>query len=60
MLLIAGDHVPEIPLLEVAGSVNAVPAQTAATCVNVGVVCAFTVTVICAVVAHSPAAGVNV
>ena len=56
----AGDQVPVIPLSEVAGSVNAVPLQMGPTCVNVGVVFGVMVTVIVAVVAHSPAAGVKV
>ena len=60
VLLIAGDHVPVIPLLEVAGSVNDPPLQMAATWVNVGTVGWFTVTVMVAVVAQTPAAGVKV
>ena len=56
----AGDQVPSILLVEVVGSVNAVPLQMGPTCVNVGVVFGVMVTVIVAVVAHSPAAGVKV
>ena len=56
----AGDQVPSILLVEVVGSVNAVPLQIGPTCVNVGVVFGVMVTVIVAVVAHSPAAGVKV
>jgi hypothetical protein len=52
VLLIAGDHVPVIPLLDVVGRVNVPPLQIAATCVNVGVTDALTVTVIVVVVAH--------
>ena len=38
MLFNAGDHVPEIPLLEVVGkAVNVALAHEDATCVNVGV-----------------------
>jgi hypothetical protein len=52
VLLIAGDHVPVYPLLDVVGSVKVPPLHIAATCVNVGVTGWFTVTVIVAVVAH--------
>lgn len=51
-LLMAGLHVPTIPLLEVVGSVNAVPKQTGWICVNVGAVPLFTVTVMVVVDAH--------
>lgn len=37
VLLAAGLHVPEIPLLEVSGSVNDSPEQIAGSCVNAGV-----------------------
>ena len=60
VLLIAGDHVPAIPLLDVVGSVNAPPLHMLGTCVNVGVVGWLTVTVIVAVEAHEPVAGVKV
>ena len=57
----AGLHVPGIPLLDVVGSTGAAdPLQIAGTAVNVGVTCGLTVTVSVAVVAHCPAAGVNV
>ena len=61
VLFKAGDHVPVIPFKEVVGSAAiAVPAQTAGTGVNVGVVAGLTVIVSVVVVAHCPAAGVNV
>jgi hypothetical protein len=44
----------------VVDKLSASPEQIAATCVNVGVTGWLTVTVIVAVVAHCPAAGVNV
>jgi hypothetical protein len=47
-------------LFEVVGKVNVTPLQIGATCVNVGVVCGFTVTVIVAVEAQALAAGVKV
>ena len=60
VLLIAGDHVPVISLFEVVGNADKVtPEQTAATCVNVGVGFGVTEIVIFAIVAHSPAVGVN-
>ena len=60
-LLIAGDHVPVIPLFEVVGNAaNVAPEQIAATCANVGVTFGFTVIVIVAVVAHNPEVGVKV
>jgi hypothetical protein len=54
VVLIAGVHVPVIAGLFVddVGSVNVPPLQIGATCVNVGVTGAFTVTLIVAVVAH--------
>jgi hypothetical protein len=53
VLLIAGDHVPVIPLLDVVGNAaNVAPEQIAATCVNVGVTIGLTVIVIVAVEAH--------
>ena len=60
VLSIAGDQVPVMLLFDVVGKVNDPPLQIAATCVNVGVVGWFTVTVIVAVVAHRPAVGVKV
>jgi hypothetical protein len=57
----AGDQVPVITLVDVVGKAAIVaPEQTAATCVNVGVVLGVTVMVIVAVLAHNPAVGVNV
>jgi hypothetical protein len=60
VLLIAGDHVPEIPFVEIVGNVNAPPLQIGAIALNVGSTGWLTVTVIVAVVAHRPAVGVNV
>ena len=61
VLFNAGDHVPEIPLLEVVGkAVKVALAQEDATVVNVGVTIGFTVMVIVAVFAHNPAVGVKV
>lgn len=59
VLSIAGLHVPEIPLLDIAGSVNEVPEQTAGICVNAGVSW-LTITVIVVVDAHCPVFGVKV
>ena len=57
----AGAHVPVTPLLEVVGSgAKVAPEQIGATAVNVGVTFGLTVIVKVAVVAHCPAAGVNV
>ena len=44
----------------VGNAANVAPEQTAATCVNVGVVFGVTVMVIVAVFAHNPAVGVKV
>ena len=53
VLLIVGDQVPVIALVEVVGNAaNVVPEQIAATCVKVGVGFGFTVIVMVAVVAH--------
>ena len=61
VLLIAGLHVPVMPLLEVVGRLNVLPVQIAVTWVKSGVTFpAFTVTVIVAVVAHCPVDGVKV
>jgi hypothetical protein len=60
VLLIAGDHVPFIPFNEAVGRVNDPPLQIGATCVNVGVMFGFTVTLIVVVVAQAPVAGVKV
>jgi len=57
----AGAHAPVIPLLEVVGSaVRVAPEQIGATALNVGVIFGLTVIVNVVVVAHWPAAGVNV
>lgn len=60
VVFIAGDHVPVMPLFDVAGSVNDVPEHTGAICVKVGVMIGFTVIVNVVIVAHSPVVGVNV
>ena len=53
VLLIAGAQIPVIPLFDIVGNAGKVdPEQIAATCVNVGIVFGFTITVIIAVVAH--------
>lgn len=59
-MLMAGDQVPVIPSLELVGKEKEPPEQIGSTCVKVGVTLGFTVTVIGAVVAHWPAAGVKV
>jgi hypothetical protein len=60
-LFIAGDQVPVTALVEVVGNAAIVaPEQTVATCVKVGVALGVTVMVIVAVLAQSPAVGVNV
>ena len=57
----AGAQIPVIPLLEVVGSgVNVAPEHIGAIAVNVGVTLVFTVIANVTVVAHCPAAGVNV
>ena len=61
LLTVDGDHVPVTPLLEVVGKTGAAePLHIGAGVVNVGTVCGVTVTVSVAVVAQSPAVGVNV
>ena len=61
MLIVAGAHVPEMPLVEVRGSASGVaPTQYGPSWVNTGAICASTTTVMAAVVAHCPAAGVKV
>ena len=61
MLLIAGDHVPVIPLFDVVGKALIVaPEQNVPTGSKVGVVFGVIVIVNAAVVAHCPAVGVNV
>ena len=61
VLLKTGDQVPVIPSLDVVGrDVSVVPEHIGATAVNVGVILGLTVIVNVVVVAHCPAAGVNV
>ena len=61
LLTVAGLHVPLIPLLDVAGSTGvADPLHIGAIGLKVGVILELTVTVAVVVVAHCPAAGVNV
>ena len=61
VLLIAGLHVPVMPFLDVVGRAGIVaPEQYGPTAANVGVTLGLTVIVNVAVVAHSPAVGVNV
>ncbi len=60
VLFTAGDHDPVILFVDVVGSVIVPPLQIGAIWVNVGVTGAPTVTVIVAVVAQVPAAGVKV
>ncbi len=60
VLLVVGVQVPLIPSLDVNGRVNVPPEQIGATWVNVGVVKAFTVTLIVVVFAHCPTVGVKV
>ena len=45
-MLIAGDHVPDIPLFEFAGNVSGSPMQIGATGLNIGVVSALIAMVI--------------
>ena len=61
MLIVAGDHVPGMPLVDVVGSVAGVaPTQYCGMTGNVGVTGALTVTLIVACKAHWPADGVKV
>jgi hypothetical protein len=61
VLFSAGDQAPVIPFVDVVGNGDSVaPEQIGATGVNVGVTLELTVIVNDAVVAHCPAAGVNV
>ena len=60
VLIVAGLHVPVIPLLDVVGNAGAVLFwQSGAICVNVGVTSEVTVMLNDAFVAHCPAAGVK-
>lgn len=61
LLTVAGDHVPGMPFVDVAGSVGAVvPEQNAGICVNAGVTTGFTVMLIVVDVAQKLPFGVNV
>jgi hypothetical protein len=61
LLTVAGDHVPVIPFVEVAGKTGAVdPEHIGAIAANVGTAFGFTVTINVVVVAHCPAFGVKV
>ena len=60
VLIVAGLHVPVIPLLDVVGNAGAVLFwQSGPICVNVGVTSEVTVMLNDAFVAHCPAAGVK-
>jgi hypothetical protein len=61
LLTVAGFHIPVIPFVDVVGSTGAVaPIQIGLTAVNVGVMLELTVTSNVVLIAHCPAAGVNV
>jgi hypothetical protein len=60
LLFTAGNQVPVMLFVEVAGKVNVPPAHIGATCVKIGVTGVFTTTVKVAVVAHGFPVGVNV
>jgi hypothetical protein len=60
LLLMAGTHVPVIPLFDVVGNVKVPPTHIPEIWVNTGITGWLTVTVIIAVVAHTPAEGVKV
>ena len=61
VLIVAGLHVPVIPLLDVAGREGAALFwHNGPICVNAGTTCVLMVTLSVAVVAHCPAFGVNV
>ena len=61
MLIVAGLHVPVIPLVDVVGNAGAVLFwHNGPIAANVGVICGLIVTLSDAVVAHCPAAGVKV
>ena len=59
-LLIAGDQIPAMPLLDVAGRLKLPPAQMGGTCVKVGVWVGFTGTVIVVETAQGCAAALGV
>ena len=61
MLIVAGLHVPVIPLLDVVGNTGAVLFwQSGPIAVNEGVICGLMVMLNGAVIAHCPAFGVKV
>ena len=61
VLIVAGFHVPVIPLVDVAGRTGAeLFWQSGPICVKAGVTLGVTVTVKVVVAAHCPAVGVNV
>ena len=61
MLIVAGLHVPVMPLFDVVGRTGAVLFwHNGPIAVNNGVICGFITIVSVAVIAHWPAAGVNV
>ena len=61
VLIVAGDQVPVIPLVELAGSAGATEfRQSGPIWANEGRTAGVTMIVRVAVVAHSPASGVNV
>src|SRR4030095_5866057 len=61
VLMVAGLHVPVMPLVDVPGNAGAVLFwQSGPTCVNAGVICVVITTSIVAVAAHWPAVGVKV
>ena len=61
VLIVAGLHVPGIPLFDVVGNVGAALFwHTGPIAVNVGVICGSIVMLSVAVIAHCPTDGVNV
>lgn len=61
VLMVAGFHVPVIPLLEIVGNAGAVAFwHNSAICVNVGVICDVITIFIVVTAAHCPALGVKV
>ena len=56
----AGVQDPKTPLFEIADKLNVPPEQIGAIAVKVGIIAGFTVIVIDAVVAQTPAVGANV
>ncbi len=58
-MLMAGLHVPDMPLMETVGKVKDPPTQISATCVNDGVNSGRITTVIDVAAAHCPGVGVK-